>query len=169
MKKYQSHKIVHGGLITGVETGALTSNPVVIHVQGVNKPFQFDSSFIARGTPVKNESYLVLYNKGTDKEYYAWCPKDIFEEGNHPADEDEPTVELNIDDRRVLQKIRDDSMQMYQHPEGGYQDINGHWMEAWNGLTQAADRLDAMMARSEVDAEVKQSNGDDSESHSEAS
>lgn len=151
MKKYQSHKIVHGGLIIGVEEKPLDNiDYIVIHVQGENKPFQFDRSFIARGTPVKNESYLVLYNKGTDKEYYSWCPKDIFKEGNHPADEDEPTVTLQITDRRVLQQIREDAKDQCRLLRRAFFTKGDLWIQAWSDLERVADLLDAMMARSEV-------------------
>lgn len=147
MKKYKSHKIVNAGLIIGIDSIHPSDNEVIVHVQGVNKPFEFGREIFARGMPVKNDAYLVLYNKGTDKEYYAWCPKDIFEDGNHPVDEAEPVVHLELNNRYVLQQIREDS-------KAHYLSVPSHeWCNAWKKLSAAADVLDAMMARDEVESD----------------
>ena len=71
---------------------------------------------------------------------------------NEQSAKDE-TVELNINDRRALNQICNDARSMYRADHGGYQDIGSLWLEAWAELERAADRLDAMMARSEAVAD----------------
>ena len=53
-------------------------------------------------------------------------------------------VVADITDRPTLQRIRDDSRSLI------HDTTSEDWKDAWRGLAQAADRLDAMMAREQL-------------------
>lgn len=66
LKAYQSKKQVHAEPMTSTEwmrTRAQYTN--------------YSDATLEQGLA----GYCVCYNKGTDKEYWSWSPKDVFEEG----------------------------------------------------------------------------------------
>ena len=50
---------------------------------------------------------------------------------------------MELFSREILQGIRDDAEKMVEHT------VNNHWRRAYKQLADAADRLDAMEARTE--------------------
>ena len=88
MKKYQSHKIVEAAIIVEPNAGGHGTpegSVIIFTVKDDNESdaynIELPGDIVSRGSPSKGD-YLIKYNGGTEKEYMAWCPKDIFESGN---------------------------------------------------------------------------------------
>ena len=141
MRKYQSHKIVEGAKAVDLESWENKQGYTITdEFGGVHR---VDNTFFGRG-PMANGDYLVKYEDG----YLSWSPKAVFEAGNKPLDEvDQP---VGISTRIAMQHIFKDAQEQYDLSGTG-----GLWGCAWKSLMIAADRLDAMMSRCEVEANVE--------------
>lgn len=66
MQAYQSKKIVHAEPMTSTQW---------IQTREQHKGVGYSDATLEEGLA----GYTVCYNKGTDKEYWSWSPKDVFE------------------------------------------------------------------------------------------
>lgn len=77
MRRWQSHKIVEAGIITGLEWPTASGTPPTHAQVDGGALVDLPPDIFSRGGPLIGSDYLVRYADG----YLSWSPKKAFEDG----------------------------------------------------------------------------------------